>query len=72
MASEMKTLKSSTVKMKNNKIDQSLLPAGYDRVSAYDLQWQSLHMAAAAACRGSTTSGIIGYDEVILTSEPDY
>ena len=25
----------------------------YDKYSAYDLAWQSLHMAAAAACRGS-------------------
>ena len=31
--------------------------AGYDKYSLYDLGWQSLHMAAAAACRGSTSSG---------------
>ena len=44
----------------NNKIKQSVLPAGYDSYSVYDLQWQSLHMAAAAACRGSTASGGTG------------
>ena len=27
----------------------------------YDLAWQALHMAAAAACRGSTPSGGIGH-----------
>ena len=31
--------------------------AGYDQYSAYDLGWQSVHMAAAAACRGSTPTG---------------
>jgi len=41
----------------NNKIKQSYLPAGYDKYSLYDIQWQSLHMAAAAACRGSTPTG---------------
>ena len=29
----------------------------YIPFNVYELQWQSLHMAAAAACRGSTTSG---------------
>lgn len=33
------------------------LPGGYDKYSANDLGWQSLHMAAAAACRGSSPSG---------------
>ena len=41
----------------NGRLSQSLLVAGYDRYSLYDLGWQSLHMAAAAACRGSTSSG---------------
>jgi len=41
----------------SNKIKQSYLPAGYDKYSLYDIQWQSLHMAAAAACRGSTPTG---------------
>jgi len=41
----------------NNKIKQSYLPAGYDKYSLYDIQWQSLHMAAAAACRGSVLNG---------------
>ena len=31
--------------------------AGYDQYSVYDLMWQSLHMSAAAACRGSTPTG---------------
>ena len=41
----------------NGRLPQSLLVAGYDKYSLYDLGWQSLHMAAAAACRGSTSSG---------------
>jgi len=41
----------------NGRLPQSLLEAGYDKYSLYDLGWQSLHMAAAAACRGSTSSG---------------
>ena len=41
----------------NSRLPQNLLLAGYDKYSAYDLAWQSLHMAAAAACRGSTSSG---------------
>ena len=42
---------------RNGRLSQSLLVAGYDKYSSYDLGWQSLHMAAAAACRGSTSSG---------------
>lgn len=41
----------------NGRLPQNLLVAGYDQYSAYDLGWQSLHMAAAAACRGSTPTG---------------
>ena len=41
----------------NGRLPQNHLEAGYDKYSAYDLAWQSLHMAAAAACRGSTSSG---------------
>ncbi|XP_015779714.1 PREDICTED: uncharacterized protein LOC107357587 [Acropora digitifera] len=33
------------------------LPRAFDASSAYDLAWQALHMAAAAACRGSTPTG---------------
>ena len=44
----------------NGRLSQSLLVAGYDKYSLYDLGWQSLHMAAAAACRGSTSSGGTG------------
>jgi len=38
-------------------LPQDALPAGYDKYSAYDLGWQSLQMAAAGACRGSTLLG---------------
>ena len=41
-------------------LPQDNLTAGYDKYSLYDLGWQSLHMAAAAACRGSTPSGGTG------------
>ena len=44
----------------NGRLSQSLYVAGYDKYSSYDLGWQSLHMAAAAACRGSTSSGGTG------------
>jgi len=44
----------------NGRLPHNLLAAGYDKYSAYDLAWQSLHMAAAAACRGSTASGGTG------------
>ena len=44
----------------NGRLPHNLLVAGYDKYSAYDLAWQSLHMAAAAACRGSTASGGTG------------
>lgn len=41
-------------------LPQKLLVAGYDNYSIYDMGWQALHMAAAAACRGSTSSGGTG------------
>ena len=41
----------------NGSLPQSLLVAGYDKYSLYDLGWQSLHMGAASACRGSISSG---------------
>ena len=41
----------------NGRLPQSVLTAGYDQYSAFDLAWQSVHMAAAAACRGSTPTG---------------
>ena len=44
----------------NGRLPQNLLLAGYNKYSAYDWAWQSLHMAAAAACRGSTASGESG------------
>ena len=44
--------------------------AGYDRYSAYDLVWQSLHIAAAAACRGSTPTGGRGnWPNAVLTRD---
>ena len=33
------------------------LPLAFDTSSSYELAWQALHMAAAAACRGSTPTG---------------
>ena len=39
------------------RLPQNVLTAGYDQYSAFDLAWQSVHMAAAAACRGSTPTG---------------
>ena len=42
---------------KNGLLPQKLLVAGYDKYSAYDLAWQSYHVTAAAACRGSTPTG---------------
>lgn len=50
----------------NGRLSQSLLVAGYDKYSLYDLGWQSLHMAAAAACRGSTSSGGSGCCENVV------
>lgn len=44
----------------NGRLPQKLLAAGYDKHTLYDLGWQSLHVAAAAACRGSTSSGGTG------------
>ena len=41
----------------NGRLPQNVLTAGYDQYSAFDLAWQSVHMAAAAACRGSTPTG---------------
>ena len=52
----------------NGRLPHNLLVAGYDKYSAYDLAWQSLHMAAAAACRGSTASGGSGCcDNKVMT-----
>ncbi|CAH3023614.1 unnamed protein product, partial [Porites evermanni] len=42
---------------KNGRLPQKLLEAGYGKYSAYDLAWQSYHVTAAAACRGSTPTG---------------
>jgi len=57
----------------NGRLPQNLLVAGYDRYSAYDLTWQSLHMAAAAACRGSTATGGKGGwgNAVLVRNTPD-
>ena len=57
----------------NGRLPHNLLDAGYDKYSAYDLAWQSLHMAAAAACRGSTASGGSGYwdNKVMIRNTAD-
>ena len=49
------------------RLPQNVLTAGYDQYSAFDLAWQSVHMAAAAACRGSTPTGGSGsYDNRVM------
>ena len=57
---ELESLKSeveSCAKLTSEgRISQSILPGSYAEYSLEDIQWQSLHMAAAAACRGSTPS----------------
>ena len=57
----------------NGRLPHNLLEAGYDKYSAYDLAWQSLHMAAAAACRGSTSSGGTGccHNQVMTRNKAD-
>ena len=57
----------------NGRLPHNLLEAGYDKYSAYDLAWQSLHMAAAAACRGSTSSGGAGccHNQVMTRNKAD-
>merc|ERR1711931_618223 len=54
---EIAKLKSEIGQLKTGKIKQALLPGGYSDFSVEDLQWQSLHMSAAAACRGATFTG---------------
>ena len=54
-------LDKTTPKLSNNKLSQSVLPGGYSDLTASELQWQSLHMAAAAACRGLTKTGQISF-----------
>lgn len=39
------------------KIAQKLLPGGYSDYSVNDLQWHSLHLAAAAACKATSDLG---------------
>ena len=49
------------------KIPQKFLPAGYDKLSASDIQWQAQHMSAAAACRGlNKNKGHPGIHSVVL------
>ena len=55
---QVKKLESEAVKLDSNKkIAHSVLPAGFSEVRVADLQLESLHVAAAAACRGSTATG---------------
>ena len=47
------------------------LPRAFDASSSYNLAWQALHMAAAAACRGSTTTGGSGtHVNTVLARDP--
>jgi len=48
LKADNKELKAEVSRLKNN---------GHSRFSVADQQWQSLHMAAAAACRASTALG---------------
>merc|ERR1712142_960586 len=57
LAAEITKLTSEIGHLKTGKIKQALLPGGYSDYSVEDLQWQSLHMSAAAACRGATFTG---------------
>ena len=51
----------------NGKIPQKFLPGGYDKLSAWDIQWQAQHMSAAAACRGlNKDKGYPGIHSVVL------
>merc|ERR1712141_467059 len=61
LKTQMKQLQAVTVKTDaNKKIPHSVLPAGFSEVNVANLQLESLHSAAAAACRGSTPSGGTG------------
>ena len=47
------------------------LPLAFDTSSSYELAWQALHMAAAAACRGSTPTGRSGtHVNTVLARNP--
>ncbi|XP_020606416.1 uncharacterized protein LOC110045163 [Orbicella faveolata] len=55
---------------KYGNLPQDALPARYDHYSAYQLAWQSLHISAAAACRGSSPSGVKGpYKNIVLARD---
>lgn len=59
---QIEELKKSTVQLApGRKLDQKLLPGGYSDFSVTDLQWHSMHLTAAAACRA--TSGSLGEPE---------
>ena len=54
--SSLKQDMNQTVKVgKDDKISSSVLPGSYSSHSLEDVQWQSLHMAAAASCIGYPT-----------------
>jgi len=51
-------IKRTTVQVgSDHKIARGVLPSGYSDHTADELQWQSLHMAAAACCRAVTATG---------------
>lgn len=56
---EPNDISSEIFKLKDrvSELEHLIKKGGYQKFSAQDLQWQSLHMAAAAACRGSTLGG---------------
>ena len=61
-------VKDNTPQLNNKgKIPQKLLPSGYDKLSAADIQWQALHMAAAASCRSiKNKAGFPGIHNTVL------
>merc|ERR1711962_1192 len=52
ISSEIYALKSRMAEL-----EKKIGHGAYGKFTAQDLQWQSLHMAAAAACRGATLGG---------------
>ena len=58
----------------NGRLPQNLLVAGYDKYSAYDLAWQSLHMAAACCLQRKhrhRRKWARWHNEVMVRNAPD-
>ena len=60
--SDVTTLKEDGVKKgPDGRIDRALLPGSYADFTLEDVAWGSVHVAAAAACRGSVPTGGTGH-----------